>query len=50
MRKEGKELFKLKVMPNNKCVNKLAREEKLKRLKVRRQFLTLKEEVSEKVF
>lgn len=46
----GKELFKLKAMPMNKCVYKLAREEKLKRMKVRRQFLTLKEQVSEKVF
>lgn len=33
-------------MPKNKCVYKMAREEKLKRLKVRR--LTLKEEASEK--
>lgn len=44
----GKELFKLKAMAKNKCVYKLAREEKLKRLKVRRHFLTPKEQVSEK--
>lgn len=31
MGKEGKELFKLKAMPINKCVYKLAREEKLER-------------------
>lgn len=48
--KMGKELFKLKAMAKNKGVYKLAREEKLKRLKVRRHFLTPKEQVSEKIF